>query len=323
MHAVGAAVVDGVEDRLGVEVALGCGLPAERVGLVGEAHVERVAIEFAVHRDGADSELAGGANDPDGDLSTVGDQDLGQHECQSCVDDHSRRHLADHRSSTKPAARTPICWPLPRPARADRTVLDGPPPDRWPGSARPSMGRARRAPTCWSRCCSAMCRRILTSSPSGSHWRPRRRAASRRGRADAEVAERSAARRIASSPACWPRQEAPGDGPQYVVVGIGLNVGWAPDGAARLGDGIRPGRRARRDCSPRTTGCRPTSPTLYRAALATIGQSVRVELPDRRSSGGRSMCWPTVAWSCSTSAASPTAFDTGDVVHLRSVRHRV
>ena len=59
MHAVGATVVDGVEDRLGVEVALGRGLPAERVRLVGEAHVERVAIELAVHRDRLDPETRG------------------------------------------------------------------------------------------------------------------------------------------------------------------------------------------------------------------------------------------------------------------------
>ena len=79
VHPVGAALLDGVEDRLGVEVALGRGLPAEGVGLVGEADVERVAVEFGVHRDGLDAELAGSADDTDGDLSTVGDQDLLEH----------------------------------------------------------------------------------------------------------------------------------------------------------------------------------------------------------------------------------------------------
>ena len=58
VHAVGAAALDGVEDRLGVEVALGRGLPAERVRLVGEAHVQRVAVELGVHGDGGDAELA-------------------------------------------------------------------------------------------------------------------------------------------------------------------------------------------------------------------------------------------------------------------------
>ena len=59
VHAVGAAASDRVEDRLGVEVALGRGLTAERVGLVGEPDVQRVAVELGVHRDRGDAELAG------------------------------------------------------------------------------------------------------------------------------------------------------------------------------------------------------------------------------------------------------------------------
>ena len=82
VHAVGAAAADGVEDRLGVEVALGRGLAAERVRLVGEADVERLAVELGVHGDGLDAELACGADDAHGDLATVGDQDLLEHECQ-------------------------------------------------------------------------------------------------------------------------------------------------------------------------------------------------------------------------------------------------
>ncbi len=68
-----------------------------------------------------------------------------------------------------------------------------------------------------------------------------------------------------------------------VVVGLGLNVGWAPDGAAAVG--------------AYSTGAAPTPAdvlvavleelaalpadvsSLYRDALATIGQQVRVELP--------------------------------------------
>ena len=53
VHAVGAAALDGVEDRLGVQVALGGGLAAEGVGLVGQAHVQGVAVEVGVHGDGA------------------------------------------------------------------------------------------------------------------------------------------------------------------------------------------------------------------------------------------------------------------------------
>ena len=44
MHAVRAALLDGVKDRLGIEVTLCRCLSAEGVGLVGEAHMEGVAV---------------------------------------------------------------------------------------------------------------------------------------------------------------------------------------------------------------------------------------------------------------------------------------
>ena len=79
VDAVGAAVADRAEDRVGVEVALGCRLPAEGVRLVGQPDVQGVPIELGVDRDGLDAELASGADHAHGDLATVGDQDLLQH----------------------------------------------------------------------------------------------------------------------------------------------------------------------------------------------------------------------------------------------------
>jgi len=38
--------------------------------------VQSIAIEFGIHRHGGDTHLAGGPDDPDSDLATVGDQDL-------------------------------------------------------------------------------------------------------------------------------------------------------------------------------------------------------------------------------------------------------
>ena len=76
VHAVGARRADRVEDRVGVEVALGRGLAAERVRLVGVAHVLGVAVELGVHRDGRDAELATRAHHADRDLTSVRDQDL-------------------------------------------------------------------------------------------------------------------------------------------------------------------------------------------------------------------------------------------------------
>ena len=70
---------DGVEDRFGVEVTLGRGLASERVRLVGVPDVLGVAVQFGIHGDRRDSELAARAHHADRDLTSVRDQDLRQH----------------------------------------------------------------------------------------------------------------------------------------------------------------------------------------------------------------------------------------------------
>ncbi len=64
-----------------------------------------------------------------------------------------------------------------------------------------------------------------------------------------------------------------------VVVGIGLNVGWAPDGASKLGGELRPVQVLGAileafDALPLDIDA------LYRDELATLGKRVRVELPN-------------------------------------------
>ena len=76
---VGPALLDDAEDGLGVQVALGRGLAAQGVGLVGQPDVERVAVELGVDGHRGHPELAAGPDDPDGDLSPVGDENLLQH----------------------------------------------------------------------------------------------------------------------------------------------------------------------------------------------------------------------------------------------------
>ena len=123
--------------------------------------------------------------------------------------------------------------------------------------------------------------------------------------ADAEVAERSAARRAQARR--HPRPDG-GSGPDDVVVGIGLNVGWAPGGAARLGDGCR----SRSTCSTAMLAAYDRLPAditdAYRDALATLGQSrpCRAAGADGRRAR-RSTSDATAGSWCSTSAASPTA----------------
>lgn len=110
--------------------------------------------------------------------------------------------------------------------------------------------------------------------------------------------------------------QAAGSGPVYVVVGIGLNIGWAPDDAARLGDGIDP--RAVLDALLRAYDQLPAGiDDQYRAALATLGQSVRVELSDGEVVGRALDVLPDGRLVVLDECGITHRFDTGDIVHLR------
>ena len=100
-----------------------------------------------------------------------------------------------------------------------------------------------------------------------------------------------------------------------VVVGAGVNLGWAPDGAARLGD-VDPAEFLLAVLDAFDT--LPEDVTdLYRASLATLGQRVRVERPTDAIVGtaidvdahGRLV----VLDECAISHH----IDAGDVIHLR------
>ena len=146
MHAVGTAAGDDVEDRRGVEVALGRRLAAEGVGLVGEPHVQGVAIELGVHGHRADAELASGAHDAHGDLAAVGDEDLLQHACQCRVRAVPGEHGGVGGTERKPPE-APAAWPpgwTRRTHRRDRKHERRPAGDRRP-APRP-IGAGRRLP---------------------------------------------------------------------------------------------------------------------------------------------------------------------------------
>ena len=107
-----------------------------------------------------------------------------------------------------------------------------------------------------------------------------------------------------------------GGGPEYVVVGIGLNVGWAPDGAARLGDDLEPvvvleAMLAAYDLLPADI----TEP--YRSALATLGERVRVELPGSTVVGRAVDVLADGRLVVLDECGITHRFDTGDVVHVR------
>ena len=101
-----------------------------------------------------------------------------------------------------------------------------------------------------------------------------------------------------------------------VVVGLGLNVGWAPPGAARLGEGIDPldvlaVMLAAYDELPDDVFDR------YRSRLVTLGQDVRIELPAHAIEGRAADVDRDGRLVVVDRAGVRHRLDTGDVVHLR------
>ena len=67
------------DDRRYVEVAQAGRGGADAHRLVGEAHVLGVGVGLGMDGDGLDAELAAGAQDAQGDLAAVGNEDLLEH----------------------------------------------------------------------------------------------------------------------------------------------------------------------------------------------------------------------------------------------------
>ena len=101
-----------------------------------------------------------------------------------------------------------------------------------------------------------------------------------------------------------------------VVVGLGLNVGWAPDDAARLGDAADPIAVLRR-----VLGEHDALPAdvhdLYRSSLDTLGAAVRVELTTGTIDGRAVDIEPDGRLVVVDACAITHRVDVGDVVHLR------
>jgi BirA family transcriptional regulator, biotin operon repressor / biotin---[acetyl-CoA-carboxylase] ligase len=106
-----------------------------------------------------------------------------------------------------------------------------------------------------------------------------------------------------------------------VVVGTGINVGWAPEGAAQLGE----------DCNPvellaeilRAFDELPIDAAqmreLYRSHLATLGRQVRIELADFEIVGTALDVTDQGQLVVLDTCGITHRCDVGDVVHLRPV----
>ena len=106
-------------------------------------------------------------------------------------------------------------------------------------------------------------------------------------------------------------------GADFVVVGIGINVSWAPPDGALLGDTVSPAELL--DALLLAYDALPADITpMYRSRLGTLGQLVRVELPGNRFLTGRAIdVEPDGRLVVLDECAVTHRIDTGDVVHLR------
>ncbi len=118
-------------------------------------------------------------------------------------------------------------------------------------------------------------------------------------------------------------------GPSFVVVGLGLNVGWAPEGAACLADSRTDGSVASLDrdrvleallvaLDEILSWSNDERHAEYRRRLSTIGREVRVELPDGTFVEGRALDVEIDGRIVVLDACGVThRLDVGDIVHLR------
>lgn len=111
-------------------------------------------------------------------------------------------------------------------------------------------------------------------------------------------------------------QRAPG----VTVIGLGLNVGWAPDGAARLGD-VAPADvlATLLAAFDEFAGATPAEVhARYTGLLDTIGRRVRVEMPGDAELVGRATgVEPDGRLIVLDACAVTHRVDVGDVVHVR------
>ncbi|MFM8856574.1 MAG: biotin--[acetyl-CoA-carboxylase] ligase [Actinomycetota bacterium] len=117
--------------------------------------------------------------------------------------------------------------------------------------------------------------------------------------------------------------------PEHVVVGLGLNVGWAPDGAARLGEFRSDIHRddvlvellaALDDIFDSCVTVRESDEfhESYRRNLSTLGRAVRVELPSGSVLEGRALGVGVDGRLEVLDACAVTHhIDVADIVHLR------
>jgi BirA family transcriptional regulator, biotin operon repressor / biotin---[acetyl-CoA-carboxylase] ligase len=102
----------------------------------------------------------------------------------------------------------------------------------------------------------------------------------------------------------------------YVVVGIGLNLGWAPDGAARL-DGVNRDEFVEHWLTALAARWAEPVTARYHDELATLGHRVRVERAGGNLEGVAHDVEPDGTLIVRDDAGTDHRVAIGDVIHLR------
>ncbi|MGD9795076.1 MAG: biotin--[acetyl-CoA-carboxylase] ligase [Acidimicrobiia bacterium] len=106
----------------------------------------------------------------------------------------------------------------------------------------------------------------------------------------------------------------------HVVIGIGMNLRWAPDGAAKLGDVDRDTLVDAILAELDAVQAQPDGGALeYRRRLTTIGNRIRAELPGETIEGVAADVLPDGRLVIVTSAGE-RVIDSGDVIYARPPR---
>ncbi len=73
MHGIATSAARHVHKLFNAEITLARGCRANRVGFIGEADMQRLAINITENRRGADAQLAASTQDAHGDFTAIGD----------------------------------------------------------------------------------------------------------------------------------------------------------------------------------------------------------------------------------------------------------
>ena len=103
-----------------------------------------------------------------------------------------------------------------------------------------------------------------------------------------------------------------------VIVGCGINIGWAPDGATRLGDTVTPSELLEALLTEfDRLGDDTEAEAAYRAHLDTIGRAVRVDTPNGAIEGRATGVANDGSLEVLDACAVTHRIGVGDVIHLR------